>query len=79
METTIFLQKNRTKHCFDLTKNNNLILDVCFEPDKAEYTDGSRWYMLNLSQNGKVLYGLSVELNKYYGEMYGVKKKKYKK
>jgi hypothetical protein len=63
----------------DLTENNNLILDVCFEPDKAEYTNGSRWYMLNLSQNGKVLYGLSVELDKYYGEMYGVKKKKYKK
>jgi len=61
-----------------LTKNNNLILDVCYEPDKAEYTNGSRWYMLNLSQNGKVLYGLSVELNKYYGEMYGVRKKSYK-
>jgi hypothetical protein len=62
-----------------LTKNNNLVLDVCYEPDKADYTNGSRWYVLNLSQNGKVLYGLSVELNKYYGEMYGVKKKKYKK
>jgi hypothetical protein len=62
-----------------VTKYNNLIFDVCYEPDKAEYTNGSRWYMLNLSQNGKVLYGLSVELDKYYGEMYGVRKKRYKK
>jgi hypothetical protein len=62
-----------------MNDNNVLVLEVCYEATKADYTNGTRIYFLNLSQNGKVLYGNSAELHKYYGEMYAIKIKKYKK
>jgi hypothetical protein len=71
--------KTQVLNVSTMNDNNVLVLEVCYEATKADYTNGTRIYFLNLSKNGKVLYGNSAELHKYYGEMYAIKIKKYKK
>ena len=62
-----------------ITENNTLIMDVCYEADKAGYTDGRRSFYLKLSENGKVLYGETSAFNKRFGKLYGIKKRKHRR
>ena len=59
------------------TEDNTLILDVCYDPNKDEYTNGRRTFYLNLSQNGKVIYGVTQAFGNLWGQFYGIRKKKY--
>ena len=61
-----------------VTDDNILIMDVCYEADKPDYTDGRRSFYLKLSENGIVLYGKSTLYDQVYGEMYGIKNMKLK-
>lgn len=61
------------------TEPNVLVMDVCYEADKPDYTDGRRTFYLKLSENGKVLYGETHVFNQPFGKMYGVKKKRYRR
>ena len=62
-----------------ITENNTLIMDVCYEADKSDYTDGRRTFYLKLSENGKVIYGVTESFNRFFANMYGVRKEKYGK
>ncbi len=62
-----------------ITENNTLIMDVCYEADKSDYTDGRRTFYLKLSEDGKVIYGRTSIFDQYWAEMYGVRKKRYKR
>jgi hypothetical protein len=62
-----------------ITENNTLIMDVCYDEDKSDYTNGRRTYYLKLSEDGKTIYGSSLELETHWGEMFGKRKKKYRK
>jgi hypothetical protein len=62
-----------------ITENNTLIMDVCYEADKSDYTGGRRTFYLKLSENGKVIYGMSEEFNRFFANMYGVRKETYRK
>jgi hypothetical protein len=62
-----------------ITDNNTLILDVCYDKNKPDYTDGRRTFYLKLSEDGKTIYGSTSEFEVYWAEMYGKRKKKYRK
>lgn len=62
-----------------LTNNNTLILDVCYDKNKLLYTTGRRTFYLKLSEDGKTIYGSTSEFEVYWAEMYGKRKKKYRK
>ena len=62
-----------------LTNNNTLILDVCYDKNKPDYTDGRRTFYLKLSEDRKTIYGSTSEFEVYWAEMYGKRKKKYRK
>ncbi len=54
-----------------------LIMDVCYESDKPDYTDGRRTFYLKLSEDEKMLYGETWVWGQPFGKMYGVKRKIY--
>jgi len=62
-----------------LTNNNTLILDVCYDKNKLLYTTGRRTFYLKLSEDEKTIYGSTSEFEVYWAEMYGKRKKKYRK
>jgi hypothetical protein len=62
-----------------LTNNNTLILDVCYDKNKLLYTTGRRTFYLKLSEDGKTIYGSTSEFEVHWAEMYGKRKKKYRK
>jgi hypothetical protein len=62
-----------------LTDNNTLIMDICYDSSISEYTNGKRSLYLKLSEDGNVIYGKTIELDKFFGEMYGIRKKGYLK
>ena len=62
-----------------LTNNNTLILDVCYDKSKPLYTNGRRTFYLKLSEDGKTIYGSTSEFEVHWAEMYGKRKKKYRK
>ena len=62
-----------------ITDNNTLILDVCYDINKPDYTDGRRIFYLKLSEDGKMIYGRTTVYDQYRAEMYGKRKKKYRK
>lgn len=61
-----------------ITDNNTLILDVCYDINKPDYTDGRRIFYLKLSEDGKMIYGRTTVYDQYRAEMYGKRKKKYR-
>ena len=69
---------SQTLNIRSLTKNNILILDVCYNPEHLEYTNGRRTYYLKLSENRKVIYGTTQAFEYLWGEMYGLRKRKYR-
>ncbi len=62
-----------------LTNNNTLILDVCYDKNKLLYTTGRRTFYLKLSEDGKTIYGSTSEFEVHWAEMYGKRKKRYRK
>ncbi|MBU3715091.1 MAG: hypothetical protein FGM46_09125 [Ferruginibacter sp.] len=58
------------------TDSQTLVMDVCFEADKWDYTSGRRTFFLKLSEDKKALYGYTVALGRT-AQMYGIKKKRY--
>jgi hypothetical protein len=56
-----------------------LVMDVCFESDKPDYTGGRRTFYLKLSEDKKMLYGESWLFNQRCGKMYGIKKESYQR
>jgi len=56
-----------------------LVMDVCFESDKPDYTGGRRTFYLKLSEDKNMLYGETWLFNQRCGKMYGIKKESYQR
>jgi len=63
----------------ELSENKTLIMDVCFDSTKEDYTSGRRTFYLKLSENGNVMYGSSLEFGIHEAHMFAIRKKKYLK
>lgn len=63
----------------EVTENNTLVMDVCYDSTKADYTCGRRTFYLKLSENGNVMYGSSLEFGINEAHMFAIRKKKYLK
>ncbi len=72
-------KKSQLLNIRTITENNTLILDVCYDKNKSDYTDGRRTFYLKLSEDGKMIYGRTSIYDQYWAEMYGKRKKKYRK
>ncbi len=73
------LIKTQVLNIRTITDNNTLIMDVCYDSTKPNHTDGRRTFYLKLSEDKKMLYGRTSIYGQYWAEMYGQKKKKYRK
>jgi hypothetical protein len=72
-------KKSQLLNIRTITENNTLIMDVCYDKNKPDYTDGRRTFYLKLSEDGNVIYGRTSMYDQYWAEMYGKRKKKYRK
>ncbi len=71
--------KTQTLNIRSFDESQGLVMDVCYEADKPDYTDGRRTFYVKLSQNEKVLYGETWIFGQPFGKMYGIKKKSYRR
>ena len=72
-------KKSQLLNIRTITENNTLILDVCYDKNKSDYTNGRRTFYLKLSEDGTMIYGKTSIFEIYWAEMYGKRKKKYRK
>jgi hypothetical protein len=79
LEPDLKIKKSQLLNIRTITENNTLILDVCYDKNKLLYTTGRRTFYLKLSEDGKTIYGSTSEFDQYWAEMYGKRKKKYRK
>ena len=71
-------KKSQLLNIRTITENNTLILDVCYDKNKSDYTNGRRTFYLKLSEDGTMIYGRTSIFEIYWAEMYGKRKKKYR-